>query len=64
MLKTSAQSEHLTALFVKGLMRLTEESGLLMPSLCKEIKLCWREVGAGGEGNARGARAIDFKQGT
>ncbi len=49
------------ALFVKGLMRLTEESG--MRSLCKEIKLCWREAGAECEGNARGARAVDFKQG-
>jgi hypothetical protein len=26
--------------------------------------LCWREAGAGGEGNARSARAVDFKQGT
>ncbi len=37
---------------------------LVMSSLCKEIKLCWREAGVGGEGNARGARAVDFKQGT
>ncbi len=26
--------------------------------------LCWREAGCGGEGNARGARAVGFKQGT
>jgi hypothetical protein len=26
--------------------------------------LCSREAGAGGEGNARGTRAVDFKQGT
>jgi hypothetical protein len=25
---------------------------------------CMREVDAGGEGNARDARAVDFKQGT
>jgi hypothetical protein len=25
--------------------------------------LCWREAGAGGEGNERGARTVDFKQG-
>ncbi len=26
--------------------------------------LCSREAGAGGEGNARGARVVDLKQGT
>jgi|LakMenEpi03Aug12_release.lakeMendotaPanAssembly.Ray.scaffolds.fasta_scaffold5410079_1 hypothetical protein len=26
--------------------------------------LCWQEAGAGDEGNAKGARALDFKQGT
>jgi hypothetical protein len=26
--------------------------------------LCWREAAAGGEGNARGTRTTDFKQGT
>jgi hypothetical protein len=38
-----------------------------MSSLCKEIKPCMNEAGAGGaggEGNVRGTRAVDFKQGT
>ncbi len=43
---------------------LTEESGLLMSSLCKEINALLREAGAGGWGNTRGAKAVDFKQGT
>jgi hypothetical protein len=29
-----------------------------------KLMLCWREAGAGDEGNARGARAVEFNQGT
>jgi hypothetical protein len=44
---------------------LTEESGLITSSLYKEINdLCVREAGEGGEGDTRGARQADFKQGT
>ncbi len=41
----------------------TEESDLLMSSLCK-INALLGEAGVEGEGNTRGARAVDFKQGT
>jgi hypothetical protein len=43
---------------------LTEELGLLMSSLCKEINALLEGSGVGGEENARGTRAVDFKQGT
>jgi hypothetical protein len=39
----------------------TEVSGLLMLSLCK-INALLEGSGCGGEGNARGARAVDSKQ--
>jgi hypothetical protein len=45
------------------LLCLTEVSGLLMSSVCK-INALLAGSGWGGEGNARGARAVDFKQGT
>ncbi len=43
---------------------MTEESGLLMSSLYKEINALYEGSGCRGDGNARGARAVDFKQGT
>ncbi len=39
-------------------------TGLLMLSLCKDINALYEGAGAGGQGNTRGARAVDFKQGT
>jgi hypothetical protein len=43
----------------------TGVSGLLMLSLCKiNALLAGSRWAGGGEGNAMGARAVDFKQGT
>ncbi len=42
----------------------TVESGLLMSSLYKEINALYAGMGMGGEGNARGAKTVDFKHET